>query len=60
MVNPCDDLIGFIDGELSDADAGAFREHLRACERCSTRLVGAIELSTRLALSGLAATRAAP
>jgi anti-sigma factor RsiW len=60
MANPCDDLIGFIDGELSDADASAFRSHLQACERCSTRLVGAVELSAHLRSSNLAAARTTP
>jgi anti-sigma factor RsiW len=46
--SPCDDLIGFADGELEPGRAAAFRAHLRACEACRAGLIEAMQLSARL------------
>jgi cellulose synthase operon protein C len=37
---PCDDLDTFVDGELPDDDAQAFRDHLAFCGRCQSALRG--------------------
>jgi hypothetical protein len=47
------DLVGFADGELSDAEADTIREHLRSCKVCGERLCEELQLATRLStLSG--------
>jgi anti-sigma factor RsiW len=45
---PCDDLVGFADGELEPDRAAAFRAHLRTCEVCQRGLVEAMQLNARL------------
>ena len=46
-------LIGFADGELSDAEADTIREHLRTCRVCEEPLCEELQLATRLStLSG--------
>jgi anti-sigma factor RsiW len=47
-MSPCDDLIGFADGELEPDRAAAFRAHLRTCEACRSGLVEAMQLNARL------------
>jgi anti-sigma factor RsiW len=47
-VSPCDDLVGFADGELEPDRATAFRAHLRTCEACRRGLVEAMQLNARL------------
>ena len=47
-MSPCDDLVGFADGELEPDRAAAFRAHLRTCEACRTGLVEAMQLNARL------------
>jgi anti-sigma factor RsiW len=42
------DLVRFVDGELSDTEAGAFREHLKTCEGCAALLCEEIQLTARL------------
>ena len=42
------DLIGFVDGELSDARADEIREHLRTCEVCAALLCEELLLTARL------------
>lgn len=44
----CHNLIAFCDGELSTADADAFRAHLRQCARCAAQLPGSVALSSQL------------
>lgn len=47
-MNPCENLISFVDGQL-DADAAeAFREHLRTCVTCPDNLIEAVQLSAHL------------
>jgi anti-sigma factor RsiW len=48
MMSPCDDLVGFADGELEPERAATFRAHLRTCEACRRGLVEAMQLSARL------------
>ena len=43
----CDNLIAFVDGELSPVEADAFRAHLISCEKCEKRLVEAVQLSAQ-------------
>ena len=47
-MSPCDDLVGFADGELEPQRAAAFRAHLRTCEACRRGLVEAMQLNARL------------
>jgi len=47
-MTPCDDLLGFVDGELDAERAAAFRDHLRSCDACRTGLVEAVQLSAQL------------
>ena len=47
-MSPCDDLVGFADGELEPDRAAAFRAHLRSCEACRRGLVEAMQLNARL------------
>lgn len=47
-MSPCDDLVGFADGELEPDRAAAFRSHLRTCEACRRGLVEAMQLNARL------------
>jgi anti-sigma factor RsiW len=47
-MSPCDDLVGFADGELEPDRATAFRAHLRTCEACQAALVEAMQLNARL------------
>jgi hypothetical protein len=47
-MNPCDNLISFVDGQLDTDEAEAFRAHLRACEACPDNLIEAVQLSARL------------
>jgi hypothetical protein len=44
MSKPCDQLNRFLDGELSEAEAKAFRTHLPSCPDCSKRLSSAMQL----------------
>jgi anti-sigma factor RsiW len=44
----CDDLVAFADGELSDAQADAFRGHLSECKACRDNLVSEMQLGSRL------------
>src|ERR1041384_2465626 len=46
-MSPCDDLVGFADGELEPDRAAAFRAHLRTCEACRPGLVEAMHLNAR-------------
>lgn len=48
MTEPHVDLVGFSDGELSDAEADTIREHLRACDVCAASLFEVLELTARL------------
>ena len=48
----CVDLIRFVDGELEPEHAAAFRDHLSSCDACQSRLVEAMQLSTRLGSLG--------
>jgi anti-sigma factor RsiW len=48
MAEPHIDLIRFVDGELSVAEADTFREHLRACAVCAAHLAEEIQLAARL------------
>jgi cellulose synthase operon protein C len=47
-MNPCDNLISFVDGQLDADDAEAFRAHLRTCEACPDNLIEAVQLSAHL------------
>ncbi|MGH9889409.1 MAG: anti-sigma factor family protein [bacterium] len=47
-MSPCDDLVGFADGELAPDRATAFRAHLRTCDACRRGLVEAMQLNARL------------
>src|SRR5690349_6366756 len=47
-MNPCDNLICFVDGELDADDAEAFRAHLRTCAACPDNLIEAVQLSAHL------------
>lgn len=47
-MSPCEDLVGFADGELEPDRAAAFRAHLRTCEACRRGLVEAMQLNARL------------
>jgi anti-sigma factor RsiW len=55
-MSPCDDLVGFADGELEPERAAAFRAHLRTCEACRRGLVEAMQLNARLSELGERAT----
>lgn len=44
----CNDLTAFADGEMSDSDAAAFREHIAGCLACEDKLVQALQMSARL------------
>jgi anti-sigma factor RsiW len=46
-MSPCDDLVGFADGELEADRAAAFRAHLLSCEACRRGLVEAMQLNAR-------------
>jgi anti-sigma factor RsiW len=48
MTSMCDDLVGFIDGELEPERAEAFREHLRSCADCQSGLAETLQMSVRL------------
>lgn len=50
MSAPCNDgtLLDFVDGELDDAAADAFRAHLRDCSDCQDQLCGLVQLRARL------------
>lgn len=58
MLDPCGDLIPFIDGELPDDVAHAFRDHLRSCAACEAGLAVVIGLSVQL--TGLDSLAQAP
>jgi hypothetical protein len=47
-MNPCDNLISFVDGQLDAGAADAFRAHLRTCATCPDHLVEAVQLSAHL------------
>src|ERR1041384_6995732 len=47
-MNPCDNLISFVDGQLDPDDAEAFRAHLRTCEACPDNLIEEVQLSAHL------------
>ncbi|HEY0993568.1 MAG TPA: zf-HC2 domain-containing protein, partial [Kofleriaceae bacterium] len=49
MTMPCLDLVPFVDGELLDEQAAAFRAHLLTCAACRAGLVEAAQMSVRLA-----------
>jgi hypothetical protein len=40
----CDNLYLFVDGQLGQAEAARFREHLAGCRRCPTALENALVL----------------
>ena len=40
----CDKLYLFVDGQLDEAEAARFREHLAGCRRCPTALENALVL----------------
>lgn len=44
----CGDLVSFAEGELGEADAEAFREHLPDCEPCQVSLMGSMQLTVQL------------
>lgn len=44
----CDDLVAFIDGELSKQRMRDFRTHLRECEPCRKNLVEMVQLQAQL------------
>jgi tetratricopeptide (TPR) repeat protein len=44
MRNLCDNLERFVDGDLGDAEAEAFRAHLADCDRCRSGLVSLVQL----------------
>ena len=48
MPEPHVDLVGFADGELSNAEADAVRKHLRTCDACTAGLLEVLELTARL------------
>lgn len=48
-MSACDDLVPFVDGELSDGAVDRFRSHLSICDECRAALVEAVALSVRLA-----------
>ena len=39
-----DHLQEFLHGEMSEHDADAFRRHIAACEKCTSRIAGKPEL----------------
>src|SRR3954464_4828153 len=45
MSEPCDQLSAFLDGELPEAEAAAFRLHLADCPDCPARLDSALQLA---------------
>ncbi|HVV86656.1 MAG TPA: zf-HC2 domain-containing protein, partial [Kofleriaceae bacterium] len=45
----CDALHPFVDGELDEREAEAYREHLAGCERCQAELPRVVALGERLA-----------
>lgn len=45
---PCDDLVAFVDGKLSDHRAEKFRRHLLRCEKCCVEVPEAMQLAARL------------
>ncbi|HEY8211855.1 MAG TPA: zf-HC2 domain-containing protein, partial [Myxococcaceae bacterium] len=45
MTKPCDQLGPFLDGELPEAEAAAFRLHLAECPDCPVRLDSALQLA---------------
>ena len=57
MSTPCDQLSAFSDGELSPAEADAFRDHLAGCERCQAALMDEVQAS--LAVESLGDARRA-
>lgn len=44
----CDQRIPFVDGALSDTQAGAFRRHIGACDDCAQALPRDLQLSSQL------------
>lgn len=44
----CPDLVPFVDGELTEDRAAAFRAHLPGCERCQAETTEAVQVSARL------------
>jgi len=47
----CAELDSFFDGELGEAEAAAFRDHLATCERCQRVLSGRMQESVAAAQS---------
>ena len=45
MTKLCDRVHEFVDGELSEADADAFRDHLATCSACEAELTDALVLA---------------
>lgn len=60
MTSMCDDLVGFIDGDLEPGRAEAFREHLRSCAACQSAFVETLQMSVRLSELGSTSAQAAP
>jgi anti-sigma factor RsiW len=48
MASPCEQVIAFIDEELSDTEAESFRAHLATCEDCQRNMAEAVELTDRI------------
>lgn len=48
MPEPHVDLVSFVDGELSDAEADSIRAHLRTCEVCVAGLSEVVQWTARL------------
>lgn len=46
--SPCDDFPQFIDDELDEARAAAFREHLQTCPRCAKDFEDALQIRGRV------------
>lgn len=44
----CDDLIQFVDGELSRARSDGFRLHLASCKSCSVHLLWELQIAAHL------------
>lgn len=42
----CRDIEAFFDGELSEPDSEAVRDHVAGCERCQARLLGLMQEAT--------------
>jgi hypothetical protein len=58
MTTMCDELVGFIDGDLEPERTEAFREHLRSCPACQGAFIETLQMSVRL--SELATPAQAP